>query len=376
MKVKNIAFSGFMAAILMGAVATPADAVSVASKEYVDARETAINTNLTQTYLTKTDAGNTYVTQEAAKDFQKSADALTSEDVQNAITGAVTDNEALAGALAGKEDTTNKVNEITEENKSDTTKYPSLKAISGYVTKIAQGEIGTLGKLASMNEITDDEVADGANIAQSKIAGLTDLATQVGTNTTAIGTLNGGVGTTGSVANTIAQALADGGQIDVALDGKQDKLSDGQISAIAQVATNTQSIADNAADIAQNAQDIADNAGAIAKNAEDIADKADKATTLTGYGITDAYTMTQTDNLLGGKVNATGQTANQIMVTDDEGNVVTAATISASQVDALNKLATASLPEVCTNDDGTLCALTVDKQGKYAWTVIVEPVNP
>ncbi len=341
MKVKNIAFSGFMAAILMGAVATPADAVSVASKEYVDARETAINTNLTQNYLNKTDAGNTYVTQEAAEAFQKSADALTNEDVQNAITGAVTDNEALAGALADKEDKNNKVNEITEENKSDTTKYPSLKAISGYVTKIAQGEIDTLGDLASMNEITDDEVADNANIAQSKIEGLTTLATQVGTNKTAIETLNGDANTTGSVANTIAQALNDGGQIDAALDGKQDKLSAEQISAIAQVATNTANIATNAQGIADNAADIAANTTAIS-----------------------------------GKVSATGQTANQIMVTDAEGKVVTAATISASQVDALNKLATATLPEVCTNNDGTLCALTVDKQGKYAWTVIVEPSNP
>lgn len=328
MKVKNIAFSGFMAAILMGAVATPADAVSVASKEYVDARETAINTNLTQNYLTTQVAGETYVTKTDAEAFQDA------DDVSNAITSAVTNNEALAGALAGKEDTTNKVNEITEENKSDTTKYPSLKAISGYVTKIAQGEIGTLGALASMNEITDDEVAADANIAQSKIEGLTTLATQVGTNKTAIETLNGDANTAGSVANTIAQALNDGGQIDVALDGKQDKLSQDQINAIAQVATNTQNIADNAADIAANTTAIS------------------------------------------GKVNATGQTANQIMVTDAEGKVVTVATISATQVSALSNLATAEIPESCVNTEGTLCALTLNKEGKYAWTVIVEqPTN-
>lgn len=355
MKVKNIAFSGFMAAILMGAVATPADAVSVASKEYVDARETAINTNLTQTYLTKTDAGNTYVTQEAAEAFQDA------DDVSNAITGAVTGNEALAGALADKEDKDNKVSEITDQNKGSTTLYPSVNAVAQYVVDLTTGEDNVLGDLAGLDTITNSQVAADANIAQSKIEGLTTLATQVGTNKDAIETLNGGVGTTGSVANTIAQALNDGGQIDVALDEKQDKLSQDQINAIAQVATNTQSIADNAADIAQ--------------NAEDIAKKADAATTLAGYGITNAYTTTETDNLLGGKVNATGQTANQIMVTDADGKVVTVATISAAQVSALSNLATAQIPESCVNDEGTLCALTLNTEGKYAWTVITEPTT-
>lgn len=37
------------------------------------------------------------------------------------------------------------------------------------------------------------------------------------------------------------------------------------------------------------------NETAIAKNTEDIAKKANKATTLAGYGITDAYTKTAAD---------------------------------------------------------------------------------
>ena len=355
MKVKNIAFSGFMAAVLMGAAATPADAVTVASREYVDAREGAILKTVGDTYLTTEVAENTYVKE---------------GDVTNAITNAVTGNEALAGALADKEDKDNKVNEITDENKGSTTLYPSLSAISKYVVDINSGSMGTLGALAKENQIDNDLVADNANIAQSKIEGLTTLATQVGTNKTAIETLNGGVGTTGSVANTIAQALNDGGQIDVALDGKQDKLSDEQISAIAQVATNTQSIADNAGaiatnaqGIAQNAEDIAQNAEDIAKNAEDIAKKADAEATTTA---------------LAGKVNATGQTANQIMITDADGKVVTTAKISAAQVDALGRLATAEVPESCTNESGTMCVLSINQEGKYAWTAITEPTpqNP
>lgn len=63
MKAKNIMFSGFVASILT-AVACSADAAVVASKEYVDARETAIEEAADTKYLSKTDAENTYVTTE------------------------------------------------------------------------------------------------------------------------------------------------------------------------------------------------------------------------------------------------------------------------------------------------------------------------
>ena len=345
MKVKNIAFSGFMAAILMGAVATPADAVSVASKEYVDARETAINTNLTQNYLTTQVAGETYVTKTDAEAFQKSEDALTDQDVADAITGAVTNNVALAGALADKEDTANKVREITDTNKTSQVLFPTLGAITSYtdqkVADIVAGDMkDALGAYAKTQDVADD-ITEALNAAKE------DATTKANT---AEKNAKDYADATFETAGT-AQGLIDG------LTG-----TDGQVGK-------------NAAAIAQNAQDIADNAGAIAQNAQAIAGKADAATTLAGYGITDAYTTTQTDNLLGGKVNATGQTANQIMVTDADGKVVTVATISAAQVSALSNLATAQIPESCVNDEGTLCALTLNTEGKYAWTVITEPTT-
>lgn len=39
-----------------------------------------------------------------------------------------------------------------------------------------------------------------------------------------------------------------------------------------------------------------------------ISGKADKATTLSGYGITNAYTKSETDTALSGKVNKSGDT--------------------------------------------------------------------
>ena len=57
MKVKNIVFSGVMAAIL-GATSANA-AVTVASQGYVDSRVDAVETNITNNYLTKEDAADT-----------------------------------------------------------------------------------------------------------------------------------------------------------------------------------------------------------------------------------------------------------------------------------------------------------------------------
>ena len=62
MKVKNIMFSGVMAAIL-GATGANA-AINVASQGYVDSKVGAVETNITNNYLSKTDAADTYLTEE------------------------------------------------------------------------------------------------------------------------------------------------------------------------------------------------------------------------------------------------------------------------------------------------------------------------
>lgn len=56
MKVKNVVFSGFMAAILMSATGTASAAISVASQGYVDAKVGAVETSVSDTYQTKADA--------------------------------------------------------------------------------------------------------------------------------------------------------------------------------------------------------------------------------------------------------------------------------------------------------------------------------
>ena len=351
MKVKNIAFSGFMAAILMGAVATPADAVTVASREYVDAREGAILKTVGDTYLTTEVAENTYVKE---------------GDVTNAITNAVTDNAALSGALGGKEDKDNKVGAITKEQLDAMTasdkanKYASIEAAED-IAEISAAKINEVG----------GEVLE--------------LSNQVSANTTAISTLNGDATTKGSVAKQIADSIS---ELNLAGTYEEKGTAQGLIDDLtgetgqvgintAAIATNTQSIADNAGAIAQNAQDIADNAA-------DIAKKADAATTLAGYGITDAYTSAQTDSAI----------TTEIETLDSEGRAEAGSVLSGvTMVDgkitqvqqvALGKLATANVPAECVNDSGTMCVLAVKPNSQveggfeYSWTAITEPTpqNP
>lgn len=156
MKVKNLMFSGFMAAILTG-IACSADAAVVASKEYVDARETSILDTV-------------------AQEYQKSADALTQTDVQNEITAVVgTAEEGLIKDVADNKD------EIS-----------SLKAKD---TELA-------GKIQANTEAI--AILDGGEGAEGSIANLT---TKINNNASAIEILNSNEGVEGSVANKISSAL-------------------------------------------------------------------------------------------------------------------------------------------------------------------------
>lgn len=156
MKVKNIMFSGFMAAILTG-VACSADAAVVASKEYVDARETSILDTVEQTY-------------------QKSANAVTEEKVQEKITAVVgTAEEGLIKDVADNK------NEISSLKAKDTELAGKIQANSDAIAILEGGE-GAEGSIAS-------------------------LTTKINENASNIEILNSDESVGGSVANKISSAL-------------------------------------------------------------------------------------------------------------------------------------------------------------------------
>ena len=89
-----------------------------------------------------------------------------------------------------------------------------------------------------------------------------------------------------------------------------------------------------------------------------LAGKADAATTLVGYGITDAYTKTEVDTSLGNKVDKLS-TANIVYGTDSQGNQTSYAVNSFGAVDDVqvngvsvvsNKVAAVSVPNIIIRD--------------------------
>lgn len=283
MKIKNIAFSGFMAAIMLSTGAAMA-APQIASKAYVDNKSTSAATAAVTAALNengaiktaldakadastvaevKTTADTAKSTADAAKataDANKSA--IENEQTGLAATKKVADAAAAAAAaadtkagnaqaaataaqatadaaatkteltngLALKEDTSNKKGSITAENQSSASLFPTI----GAVTEWTNNKITELSK--SGLPVNPDNINDNS-IGGSKLS-------------------NGAVST-----EKIADGAVTEGKLSTELAGK-----------------------------VNNAQTSEQVSAAIA---DAIKNKADKATTLEGYGITDAMTETE-----------------------------------------------------------------------------------
>ena len=140
MKVKNIVFSGVMAAIL-GATGANA-AVTVASQGYVDSRVGAVETNITNNYLTKEDATNTY---------------LTETQVTQQITKVVgtSENGVLADVVANK----TAIADLQSSKANAADVYSKTDADSTFATKDALSAVETTANAAATKTYVDTEFA-------------------------------------------------------------------------------------------------------------------------------------------------------------------------------------------------------------------------
>lgn len=283
MKIKNIAFSGFMAAIMLSTGAAMA-APQIASKAYVDTKSASVAAAAVDSALqengaiksaldakadksaveeVKTTADTAKTTADEAKttaDANKSAieneqtglaatkkvadeaaaaaaaadtkagNAQTAAEAAQATADAAATKTALSEGLALKEDTANKTGNITTENQNSASLFPTI----GAVTEWTNNKITELSK--SGLPVNPDNINDNS-IGGAKLA-------------------NGAV-TTEKIANGAVT---------------EDKLSTELAGKV------------------NNAQTSEQVSAAIA---DAIKDKADKATTLEGYGITDAMTETE-----------------------------------------------------------------------------------
>ena len=159
MKVKNLMFSGFMAAILTG-IACSADAAVVASKEYVDARETSILDTVEQIY-------------------QKSDTALTETDVRDEIKAVV--GTAESGLIKDVADNKSAISDLSDDVSANTAAIQTLNGDAD-TTGSVQNQIKVLSELLEIdkkqNTITGDELkALNSGITAEKVADYDNYAT-------------------------------------------------------------------------------------------------------------------------------------------------------------------------------------------------------
>ncbi len=266
MKVKNIAFTGFAAAILAAGAAHAATVPQIASKQYVDDKVendvqtlqttierdytkteqlgTVINQNITNAMTATDGAIKTELDKKAnAEDVDAALankqDALTEAQmgaVNSGITTAnvtqITTNKTDIAALqSGKEDTANKKTSITDANKESTTDFPTIGAVVSYTSAEIE-KLSTDGLPVNPNNITDGtipgakledgtisdvQLKDGA-VTTPKIA---DKAVTAAKLSDELNTKIDGAQTADQVTAAIASSISDtDGAINTALAGK------------------------------------------------------------------------------------------------------------------------------------------------------------
>ena len=146
MKVKNIVFSGVMAAIL-GATSANA-ALTVASQGYVDSKVGAVETNITNNYLTKEDATNTYLT-ETQVTQQITKVVGTSEN------GALADIAANKTAIAGLQSSKANAADVYTKTEAD-----DLLAAKADKTKVAEDIASAVAGKANTADVYSKTDAD------------------------------------------------------------------------------------------------------------------------------------------------------------------------------------------------------------------------
>lgn len=308
MKVKNIVFSGVMAAIL-GATSANA-AVTVASQGYVDSRVDAVETNITNNYLTKNEATNTY---------------LTETQVTQQITKVVgtSENGVLADVAANK----------TAIEGLQSSKADSATTLAGYGIADAYTKTEVDQKYATKDALSAVETT--ANAAATKTYVDTELGKKA--DTTAVEAITSSLSNYATTdALNAVKAMADAAATKTYVDTEFAKY------------TTTEDLNTTLADYAKQS----------ALTAEETARKeADQAATNALSGKQDSLSETQLAAVNSG---VTTETVAQVATN-------TAEIAKKANADTLTLLATADVPEACQSESNT-CVLSMTSDGTFAWT--------
>lgn len=232
MKIKNIAFSGFMAAIMLSAGATAANAkIEIASKQYVDNKESALNTAIQgkadttaldaylktdtaeTTYAKKsdvTDVTNTATEAKNAADAAKSAADAAAEtananktaigDAESGLTKDVADAKAAAAGAATAAETAKSAADAAAET-ANANKTAIGDAESGLTKGVADAKAAAAAAQGTADQNKTDLTALTGRVSanETSISGINDkvgdgeLATDAKTIVGAINEINNDV---------------------------------------------------------------------------------------------------------------------------------------------------------------------------------------
>ncbi len=329
----------------------------------VNAIATSLETNLGEGGAVEDQIEN------AVGDLGSSAGGQAYTTVAEAIAGEV--NELATGAVKDNADAISAITNSTTGIQAVANKYTddqidllvSTDTGEGTVVKsVSQAD----GKVSvNYGKIANADVADGAEIAQSKIAGLditlaekqvkSDIVVEANA-LTAENLASDVKYPSMAAAQMIAEnAVSDLTQRNTALQGA---VGAADTAAFKATMSNTSNLtqAGNAADAAKMLDAVvgdvsAENMGTTADTVvgaimEVVEEKADKSTTLAGYGITDAYTKTETETAITTKVETLDAEA-EVAGTND-GSYVTAV----AQTDGKIKVSTVAF-DTALNGDST-----------------------
>lgn len=398
MKINNIAFSGFMAAIMSVGAASAADgtAKKIASQAYVDnlvgaKASTVANVGDNAGNIATVDANGQYqVSTTKIDDLATNTALTTTNNTVNGLTTRVGTTEtnvtALQEAVTGKEDTSNKATEITDQNKASGTLYPSVGAIVKFTEdKVAQIVAGDMGdalaakadKVSGMTEANTGGIAtvNASGQYEASSTKITDLATatalstvstQVDTNKTDISSLKTSVAGKEDVSNkttTISAASTD-----------DQYPSAKAVNTLVDDSVSTLTEADTA---------LGTRIDGVATTVATKADKVTGVTAETAGGIatvnaTGQYEMSTTKisdlatkNDITTNLDGVEKTANRVdaISTADKDSTTKYTSVKAVTAYAVPK------PGVnCTAESGR-CVLSVDKDGNPYWMDVTEPLE-
>lgn len=283
MKIKNIAFSGFMAAIMLSTGAAMA-APQIASKAYVDNKSTSAATAAVTAALNENGAIKTAL--DAKADASTVAEVKTTADTAKSTADA-----AKATADANKSAIEN------EQTGLAATKKVADDAAAAATA--ADTKAGSAQTAAAAAQATADAAATKIEVTNS-LALKEDTSNKTGSITVENQSSASLFPTIGAVTEWTNKKIAD--LSDTGLPVNPDNINDNSIggSKLANGAVTTEKIADGAVTEAKLSTELAGKVNGAqtseqvsAAIADAIKGKADKADTLAGYGITDAMTETE-----------------------------------------------------------------------------------